>query len=298
VNLSQFRTQLWRVLHAETTPTGHLKRYRQWWAALILLNVFGAVIETVPTLSSGLRQSLHLFERASMALYTVEYILRMWACTSDEAYQHPVWGRLRYATTPLLIIDLLVLLPFVAPVLMNVDLRGLRVFRLLLLIRLSPYNRALKILGGVITEKRYEMGAVATLASALLFVSSTVMYYIEHPAQPQVFSSIPATMWWSVATFTTVGYGDIYPITAWGKFFASISAFIGIGFFAMPAAILASGFAENLLQGKTPIQDETPAVPTHCPHCGESLALEQSVPQPPLHAHQNNQAPEGLPPEA
>lgn len=297
MDITNFRTQLWRVLHAEAAPTGPFKRYRQWWAALIILNVFGAVIETVPTLSSGWRQSLHLFERASLTIFTVEYLLRMWVCTADEAYRHPVWGRLRYATSPLLIIDLLVLLPFLAPMLLAVDLRGLRMFRLLLLVRLSPYNRALKILGDVIREKRYEMGAVATLASALLFVSSTVMYYIEHPAQPQVFSSIPATMWWSVATFTTVGYGDIYPITAWGKFFASISAFIGIGFFAMPAAILASGFAENLLQSRIPDDNAAPKVPPHCPHCGESLTLEQQVPPHPPHPRAKAQASDSLFPD-
>jgi voltage-gated potassium channel len=117
--------------------------------------------------------------------------------------------------------------------------------------------------GIVFREKRTDIALVLVFLALLVVVSSSVMYIVEHPAQPKAFSSIPAAMWWSVMTLTTVGYGDIYPVTPLGKVLAGLIALIGIGFFALPAGILAAAFADDLAQRKAP---------KACPHCGKALA--------------------------
>lgn len=219
---------------------------------LIVLNVASVILETEESLQAY-SKLFKGFEIFSVVIYTVEYLLRLWSITADKKYKHPFTGRLRYMVQPFAVIDLLAILPFYLPLLLPFDLRFIRIlrlFRIFRVLKLGRYSDAMQSIGRVIRNKSAELISVVFVVSVLLVVTSGCMYYIEHEAQPKQFPSIISTMWWSVVTLTTVGYGDVYPITTLGKFFGAIIAFLGIGLFALPAAILASGFTEEIKQTK------------------------------------------------
>jgi voltage-gated potassium channel len=233
---------------------------------VILLNVLAVILETVPALSLRYARGFQLFEIFSVALFTIEYVLRLWACTLDPRFSHPVTGRLRYAVHPLALIDLIVILPFWLPMIVPVDLRALRALRLLRLFsvfKMGRYSESLQTLGRVFVAKKEELTVTMFMILMVLVMISSVMYFVEHDSQPNVFSSIPASMWWAVVTLTTVGYGDIYPVTSLGKVLGSVIAVLGIGMFALPAGILGSGFVDELHKKRRPSRD--------CPHCGKTL---------------------------
>ena len=158
-----------------------------------------------------------------------------------------ITGRARYMTRPMLIIDLLAILPFYL-VFLDIDLRSLRAIRIIRLFRLAKlirYVKALDDIGRTLKEKTPDIITALILIGILIFMSSTLIYYAERDAQPDVFTSIPASMWWAVSTLTTVGYGDIYPVTGAGKVLGSIVAILGISAFAIPTAILSSAFRKK-----------------------------------------------------
>lgn len=234
---------------------------------LIISNVIAVILETVQSVQRAYADVFRWFETISVIIFTVEYMGRLWTCTLDERYRHPVTGRIRFALTPMLIIDLLAILPYYVPMLIGVDLRfirALRIFRLVRLLKLSRYSTAMIALSQVLREKKEELLITVTTIIVLLIIASSFMYYIEHEAQPDAFSSIPATMWWGIATLTTVGYGDVYPVTGLGRLFGACIAILGIGIFALPAGIIASGFVAYIEQKKKGEQDT-------CPHCGKEL---------------------------
>ena len=156
--------------------------------------------------------------------------------------ERPVVDRVRFMCTPMMLIDLVAIVPSYLPVF--IDLRAIRAFRLIRLLKLTRHSASLTLVQRVLGRKRDELLSTAFLAALLLVVSSTLMFYAEHRAQPEAFESIPASMWWGVAALTTVGYGDVYPITPLGKIIGVIVATTGIGLFAMPAGILGAGFVE------------------------------------------------------
>lgn len=190
----------------------------------------------------------------------------MWVSVENEKYHHWFWGRLGYIVSTVAIIDFLAIFPFYFS-LFATDLavvRILRVFRIFRLFRISRYSHAFRMIQSVVREKKEELVLSIMLVIFMLIIVSSVMYYVEHAAQPDKFSSIPATMWWGVTAMTTVGYGDIHPITPLGKFLGGIAAIIGIGVFALPTGILVSGFNEHIRVQKKPAS-------THCPHCGKEI---------------------------
>ena len=212
---------------------------------LIVLNVLAVIIETVEALYQEYQLYFDFFEYFSVIIFSIEYIIRLWACTVKEEYSHPVWGRLRYMFSIEALIDLLAILPFYLPLFFTVDMRVIRIlrlFRLMRIFKLGRYSVAFGMIVRVMERRREELMITLTLVLVLIILSSSLMYYIEHEVQPEAFTSIPATMWWSVATLTTVGYGDVYPITPLGKVLAAFIAILGIGIFALPAGILAAGF--------------------------------------------------------
>lgn len=186
-------------------------------------------------------------EIVSSLIFTIEYILRLWLSTVDRRYSHPLWGRLRYALTPLSLIDLISILPFyfllLFPSLNFVNL--IRVLRLLRLLKMSRYSDSVRTRVTVLYAKNEELIATAFAVFILLIFASSIMYFVEYEAHPKAFGSIPDAMWWGVVTLTTVGYGDIYPITPLGKLLGAILAFLGIGIFALPAGIIAGVFLRN-----------------------------------------------------
>ncbi len=219
---------------------------------LIVLNITAFIASTSPSFSLEYKQIFEYIEIVSSLVFTIEYVLRIWVCTVDRKYSHPMWGRIKYGLTPLSLIDLISILPFyllwLFPNLSFIYI--ISILRLLRLIKISRYSEPVRTLGTVLYAKKEELLATAFAVFILLIFASSLMYFVESSAQPKSFGSIPDAMWWGVVTLTTVGYGDIYPITPIGRFLGSILAFLGIGIFALPAGIISSGFAEELQKKK------------------------------------------------
>jgi voltage-gated potassium channel len=224
-------------------------------ALLIILNILALMLETVDWIHANYGDALRVFDVLSLVLFTAEYMSRIWSCTADPAFSHPIRGRLRYAAQPMMLLDLLVILPFYLPkVAPSVDLRfarALRLLRLVRIIRIGRYSASLQTLGSVFVRKKEELVIAFFAEIVLLIVTSSVLYFVETGAQPDVFSSIPTSMWWGMSTLTTVGYGDIVPITAWGRTLAMAISLIGIAMFALPVGILGAGFIEEREETET-----------------------------------------------
>ena len=215
---------------------------------LILSNVAAIILETVDVISEAAGSFFYLFELFSVIIFTTEYILRVWSSVEDPSgrFSSPFLGRLRYILSPMAIIDLIAFLPFYLSTFFGVDLRILRLFRLLRLVKLTRYSPALNAVGAtMVSQHRALTAAFLVMIMALLF-SSSIMFVFENEVQPEKFSSIPTAMWWGMATLTTVGYGDVAPITPMGQLFGIITMIIGIGMFALPTGIIATGFANEM----------------------------------------------------
>lgn len=208
----------------------------------ILIAIIHLTLETEKSIYEAYRGIFEIVEIILTAIFTLEYAARI-LTFSKNYYQK---NFLQFIFSFDLLIDLLALLPFYLT-LLPIDLRYLRIFRLLRLARifkLTKYNKAIHSVKLVISAKKEILTISFILIGIILYLVSALMYYVENAAQPEVFSSIPKTMWWGVATLTTVGYGDIYPITALGRILGGIIAILGIGVFAIPTGIIASGFTE------------------------------------------------------
>ncbi|RME92509.1 MAG: ion transporter [Verrucomicrobia bacterium] len=259
------RKRIWEILQVAKPGDFPSRVFDITILSLIVLNVLAVVLESVPGIARQWASSLDAFETGSLLVFTAEYAARLWSCTADPRYASPWRGRLRLARQPMLLVDLLAILPFYLPFL-GVDLRtlrALRLFRILRIAKMGRYYSSLALIGRVVRSKKEELIMATALTLILLLFSSTLLYYCENPVQPEVFSSIPAAMWWAVATLTTVGYGDMYPVTPMGKLCAGAIAVLGIGLFALPAGILGSGFVEEIQKQKEG--------PKTCPHCGKEL---------------------------
>lgn len=234
--------------------------------SLILLNCIAIILESVPSYRVAYKQEFANFEFLSVVVFGTEFLLRLFSITSSKEYEHPVGGRIRWLFSPGALIDLFAILPFFLSFL-AVDLRFIRIFRLLRILRLlkvARYLNAMEMITAVVRRRREHLIIAIMLVSFMLVISSTIIYYIENPTQPERFSSIPESMWWGVATLTTIGYGDMYPITPIGKVLGAIISILGIGLFALPTGILTSGFAEELSRREKKSDEED-----RCIHCGK-----------------------------
>ncbi len=214
---------------------------------LIVVNVIAFAAETVPRLQATYGPYFDLFNLVSVAIFTIEYVLRVWSSVEIPTLkkQRPLQARLHFAMRPLLIIDLIAILPFYLSFLVPIDLRVLRVLRLFRFFKLARYSPALQTLARVLqAEFRALLGALLVMVSLLLF-ASTGIYFLERDIQPEAFGSIPAAAWWALATLTTVGYGDVVPITGLGKIFGGMIMVFGLAMFALPIAIIATGFSQE-----------------------------------------------------
>ncbi|WP_099459387.1 ion transporter [Flavisolibacter tropicus] len=234
---------------------------------LILSNVLAVMLETVPSIYVSHHLFFHYFDMVSVVIFTVEYGLRIWSATADPRYKHSFYGRLRFMGTNEALINLLAILPFYIHLFIGLDLRALQILRLLRLLRvfhLTSYMKASRLIITVFRSRKNELLLSLALTLFLLIISSCLMFYFEHPAQPNKFTSIPHTFWWSIITLTTVGYGDLIPITIPGRILTGIILLIGVALFALPAGIITSGFLEESRKTKKQL-------PARCPHCGEEL---------------------------
>jgi len=214
---------------------------------LIFANIVAVVLETVEPLAKAYARFFEWFEIVSVALFLIEYLLRLYACTASprEQFHHPVMGRLRFALTPMAIVDLVAILPLFFLLVVGLDLGSLRLVRILRVFKLMRYSPAMSMLGRVVYYERKGLFGAFVILLILLVLSSTVVYYFEREGQPKTFGSIPDAMWWAMAALTTVGYGDVTPMTTAGRIIAGFVAILGIGAIALPTGIIASAFIEE-----------------------------------------------------
>jgi voltage-gated potassium channel len=213
---------------------------------LIGLNVLAIILESVNDIYAQFQTQFFWFEVFSVAVFSVEYLLRLWTIVEKRTKSGTPITRWQYAKSPLAIIDLLAILPFYLQFFFVLDLRFLRIIRILRVFKLTRYSSAFTLLLKVFNEEKHSLIAAFSILFVLLVISSSGIYLIEHDVQPEAFGSIPAAMWWAMATLTTVGYGDVTPITAGGKFFGGVITILSMGLVAMPTGIIVSGFSEQL----------------------------------------------------
>jgi voltage-gated potassium channel len=229
---------------------------------LIVLNVIAVTASSFNSFQSAHNVLLHRFEVTSVIIFTIEYLLRVWtAAYKFPESKHPYC---KYIFSAGAVIDLAAILPFYLPFVTGVDLRFLRILRLLRMFRifkLGRYSESMAIIGRVMKKEKEKLITTVVLTIIMIFMASTVMYYVENPAQPEVFTDIIETTWWSIATFTTIWLGDIYPITIAGKICGGVISLLGIMLIALPSGIICSGFMNELEKDKK----------TVCPHCGKEI---------------------------
>lgn len=312
------RKNIWDLLEV----SDRLDRRGRWvditLMTLILLNVIAVVLESVASLYIAHKAFFAAFETFSVTVFTVEYLARLWSSVERPTHfegHSSLKSRLVYIVTPMAVIDLLAILPFFLSALVpGLDLRFMRVVRIARIFKLTRYSKAVSILLQVLSQEKRSFGAALFVLIVVTILSACGIYLFEHSAQPGKFGSIPEALWWAVATLTTVGYGDVTPITVGGKIFGGIIAIIGIGMVALPAGILASGFVDELRRREREYEFEVakaledgvitskerrnlerlrrdlelPSDPhraldkeaamtvatPYCPHCGQSLTAE------------------------
>ena len=269
------RREVYEILEGPHIGKGRGKLAAIFFSVLIAVNVAAAVLETDPTYFQEYFPFFTTLTVISVGIFSIEYILRLWVAVENPRYSGSGWGRLRYAFSPLAIIDLVTLVPFyMIFFISNPDIAFLvRFSRILWILKLGHYTPALDTLAKVIRVKKEELSVAFFFLFLVLILSSSLMYYAEHTAQPTKFTSILASMWWGVETLSTVGYGDIVPVTPLGKLIGSIVAISGIALFALPAGILASGFVAELRKEKE--EKSMGSSEIVCPNCGEVIRIEE-----------------------
>ena len=213
---------------------------------LIVVNVVAVILETVDSMAARHAELFFWIEIISVAVFTIEYFVRLWCCVEEHPEDKHIKSRFIYAISPLAVIDLLAIAPFFLAAIFGADLRFLRAFRLLRVFKLTRYSSAMGMLVNVFKQEAGTLFAGFFILIILLVMAASGAYLFERDAQPDKFGSIPLAMWWATVTLTTVGYGDVVPITTWGKVFGACVTIIGIGMAALPAGILASGLADEM----------------------------------------------------
>ena len=242
------RLRAYRQLAPSAWPREGMSPVNWTLAILIVIAVFTAVIETEPTISRGRELFFADFEIAIASIFLVEYVARVWTSIEDPRFAGYRFPRLRYMMTPIAIIDILAIVPAVLAFggASSLVLRFFRVFRMIRLAKLGRTSRAWRAIREAIYERRHEFGLVLGLVGVTLLISASLLYWAEADAQPDKFGSIPRALWWSIVTLTTVGYGDVYPVTALGRIFAAVVAITGVMLIALPTGIFAASFSEGL----------------------------------------------------
>ena len=285
--VSAIRQKLFSLFSEATRDKGFPKYFNYFIMTLILINVVTMILETVKTVYEPYMIYFHSFEILVIAVFTIEYILRL--LTADLAYPcgNRIKSVLKYMFSFYGLIDLLAILPFYMPF-TNLDLRivtTLRLLRFLRLFKITRYNNSLELIKSVMSEKRSELGVTCFVIIIVMIIASFLMFYAENKAQPDHFPNVLSCIWWSIVTLTTVGYGDVFPVTGMGRLIGGIIAFLGIGLVALPTGIISAGFLEKLnhknreKEHPSKSEGDNDTIGTHshndhqkyCPYCGHKL---------------------------
>ena len=256
LNLS--RNRVWKLLEPAEDNDNLSKFIDIFLVNLIFFNILMVILETVETLYFKYKLWFIYFELFSVTIFSLEYISRFWSCVENKTKNETNGKtRLRYIFSFSAIIDLIAILPSLLAFLFpTVDLRFVRALRIFRLLKFSRYSNSINTLLIVLWDQRKSLGAAFFILFIVLIISSSGMYIVEKDIQPDKFGSIPQSMWWSIVTLTTVGYGDVYPVTSMGKFFGSIIIILGIGTVALPSGILASAFTEYTRRNQKKYEDK------------------------------------------
>ncbi len=258
---NQGRTVRQKV-HALVWPSAYGGRLHEYFDTFIVMwvviSVVAVVLESVESLHFILNLEFIILDTVAVSIFTLEFMMRSYSAPEDPKYAGSVSGRINFMKSPGSVIDILAILPFFLEALLHhlLDLRFLRVFRLMRLLKLTRYTGATKTLGSVLRREWPVLGASAFVMMLLVVLTASLGYLFEHEAQPDKFENIPQAIYWAVITLASVGYGDISPVTPMGRTMTIILALLGIGIFAIPAALLSSAFTDQLRIERETLQNE------------------------------------------
>ncbi|WP_180174672.1 ion transporter [Acinetobacter sp. YH01022] len=244
------RRFVYNNLHNEDYETRFSRTINYFLILLILGNAAAILLESVNYVYQSYAAFFDFFEYFSISIFSLEYLLRFWSVAEENPFYSAWKNRLNWVKSGAAIIDLFAILPAYINFWVPIDLRFLRILRLMRLLKLTRYFVSLQILLRVIEREKGSFQAVLFILSIMIVMAAACIYVVESKAQPEVFTSIPASMWWAVVTLTTVGYGDVTPITPLGRFLGAIITILGVGLAALPAGILATGLTYELEQRK------------------------------------------------
>ena len=273
--------------------------------ALVAGNVLAVILESVDSIGLAYEDLFLGFEQISVAAFSAEFVCRLWSVREADGERSPLWrSRLRYLFSPMAIIDVLAIAPYYLSAYVSFDLRFLRILRLLRVIKLTRYSVAMNRMVEVFQMQRSALATAFILLSISIILSASILHVVEHEVQPEAFGSIPAAMWWAVCTLTTVGYGDVTPITTIGKLLASCITIIGIGMVALPTSLFASGFAHVMSRNERRLENEardaladgvvTDSEALTYANLAESLYIEPEIAEEIIDAVQKRQGLEGF----
>lgn len=252
IHTKTLRAKTYHVLESDNQNSFFAKTVTLILILLIVTNVLAAIFESEPNYHERFHTQFLLFEMVSLSTFCVEYLLRVWCCVEAPHYQKLSHrkARINYCLSPIALIDLVAILPFIIALFFTIDLRSLRLIRVLRLLKLTHYFKGFNIFITVIAKESKSIAAAMMVIFFLIVIAASLMHTVEGTVQPEAFGSILHSFWWAVVTMTTVGYGDVVPITSAGKIISTFIMLIGVGVVALPAGMLAARFSEELRERK------------------------------------------------
>ncbi len=254
----KIRHRCWELLEPGEENDSNSKKVDIFLLGLISLNILSVILETVDDLFNQYKVTFQYFEFFSVLVFTIEYMARLWSCVTEKFNNETdLKRRIKYFFSFSAIIDLIAILPsIIALIYPTIDLRFIRALRIIRLLKFSRYSSSINNLLSVIWNQRRSFGAAYFILFIALIISSSGMYLVEKDVQPEKFGSIPHAMWWAIVTLTSVGYGDVTPITSMGKFFGSVIIILGILTVALPSGILAAAFTDFTRKSQKKYEDK------------------------------------------
>ncbi|PKI17410.1 ion transporter [Colwellia sp. 12G3] len=249
---TQIRQKIYQLIEGSVHKSSTAKAINWFFIILIIVNVIAIILESDKNIHATYLQEFALFELISVCVFSLEYLLRLWTCVESLRFKgcSKFTARVRYIFTPIALIDLLAIAPFFIAMFFVIDLRYLRLIRVLRLLKLTHYFKSFNIFITVIKKELKSIAAAIMIMMFLIIIAACLMYTLESEAQPEVFGNILHSLWWAVVTMTTVGYGDVTPVTLLGKIVATFIMLIGVGLVALPAGMLAARFGDELRERK------------------------------------------------